>query len=84
MRQPTTIIADYKQHRRQKRYADLMIAAMVVAGPHILVTRNRADFVDVLPSAQLVNRGHGPGHGQARTALDFYDIAVSSFGVCAA
>jgi hypothetical protein len=32
-----------------------MIAAMVVAGQHILVTRNRADFVDVLPLAQLAN-----------------------------
>ena len=26
-----------QQHRRQKRYADLMIAAMVIAGQHILV-----------------------------------------------
>ena len=45
----------HQQHRRRKRYADLMIASMVVAGQHILVTRNHADFVDVLPSAQLVN-----------------------------
>ena len=44
-----------QQHRRRKRYADLMIAAMVIAGQHILVTRNRVDFVDVLPSAQLAN-----------------------------
>jgi len=44
-----------QQHHRRKRYADLLIAAMVVAGQHILVTRNHADFVDVLPSAQLVN-----------------------------
>jgi len=40
---------------RRKRYADLMIAAMVVAGQHILVTRNHADFIDVLPTAQLAN-----------------------------
>jgi predicted nucleic acid-binding protein len=44
-----------QQHRRRKRSADLMIAAMVIAGQHILVTRNHADFVDLLPSAQLVN-----------------------------
>ena len=44
-----------RQHRRRKRYADLMIAAIVIAGQHILVTRNHADFVDVLPPAQLAN-----------------------------
>jgi hypothetical protein len=33
----------------------LMIAAMVLAGQHILVTRNRLDFVDVLPATQLAN-----------------------------
>lgn len=44
-----------QQHRRWKRYADLMIAAMVIAGQHILVTRNHTDFVDVLSPAQLAN-----------------------------
>jgi predicted nucleic acid-binding protein len=44
-----------QQHRRRKRYPDLMIAAMVIAGQHILVTRNRTDFVDVLPTTQLAN-----------------------------
>jgi predicted nucleic acid-binding protein len=44
-----------QQHRQPKRYADLMIAAMVIAGQHILVTRNHADFVDVLPATQLAN-----------------------------
>src|SRR5262245_18963949 len=44
-----------QQHRRRKRYADLMIAATVIAGQHILATRNRADFVDVLPPARLAN-----------------------------
>lgn len=44
-----------QQHRRRKRYADLMIAAMVLAGQHILVTRNTTDFVDVLPAAQVAN-----------------------------
>jgi predicted nucleic acid-binding protein len=52
----TEVMARWRrQHRRQKRYADLMIAAMAVAGRHILVTRNRTDFVDLLPPAQLVN-----------------------------
>ena len=44
-----------QQHRRRQRYADLMIAAMVIAGQHTLVTRNRTDFIDVLPTAQLAN-----------------------------
>lgn len=44
-----------RQHRQRKRYADLMIAAMAIAGRHIVVTRNHADFVDVLPIGQLVN-----------------------------
>lgn len=44
-----------QQHRRRKRYADLMIAAMVIAGRHVLVTRNQEDFVAVLPAAQLAH-----------------------------
>jgi predicted nucleic acid-binding protein len=44
-----------QRHRRRKRYADLMIAAMAIAGRHVLVTRNQTDFADVLPLAQLVN-----------------------------
>jgi predicted nucleic acid-binding protein len=44
-----------QRHRRRKRYADLMIAAIVAMGQHILVTRNQADFHDVLPYAQLAN-----------------------------
>jgi len=44
-----------QQHRRRKRYADLMIAAMVIAGQHILVPLNHADFVDVLPATRLAN-----------------------------
>ncbi len=44
-----------QRHRRRKRYADLMIAAIVAAGQHVLVTRNQSDFSDVLPQAQLAN-----------------------------
>ena len=51
-----TVMADLRQrHRRRKRYADLMIAAIVAAGQHVLVTRNQGDFSDVLPRAQLAN-----------------------------
>jgi predicted nucleic acid-binding protein len=44
-----------RQHRRRKRYADLMIAAMAMAGQHILVTRNQADLRDLLLPPQLAN-----------------------------
>lgn len=44
-----------QQHRRSKRYADLMIASTVLAGRHILVTRNQRDFIDLLPKSQLMN-----------------------------
>jgi predicted nucleic acid-binding protein len=44
-----------RRHRSRKRYADMMIAAMAEAGHHIVVTRNQADFVDLLPKAQLAN-----------------------------
>ena len=44
-----------QQHRRRKRYADLMIAAMIISYQHMLVSRNRTDFVDVLPATQLAN-----------------------------
>jgi predicted nucleic acid-binding protein len=42
-------------HRQRRRDAALMIAAMVLAGQHIFVTRNRTDFVGVLPTTQLAN-----------------------------
>jgi tRNA(fMet)-specific endonuclease VapC len=51
-----TVMEDLRRrHRRRQRYADLMIAAIVVAGRHVLVTRNQADFRDVLPRAQVAN-----------------------------
>jgi predicted nucleic acid-binding protein len=44
-----------RQHRQRKRYADLMIAAMALAEDHVVVTRNQADFVDLLPPVQRAN-----------------------------
>jgi predicted nucleic acid-binding protein len=44
-----------KRHSSRKRYADLMIAAIAIAGNHIVVTRNQKDFVDLLPKHQLQN-----------------------------
>jgi len=50
------IAAQLKQQiKTSKRHADLLIAAQALAGRHILVTRNTADFWDILPSAQLQN-----------------------------
>ncbi len=43
------------QIRTRKRYADVLIAAQVLAGQHILVTRNTNDFRDLLPMEQLQN-----------------------------
>lgn len=51
-----------QQHRRRRRYADLMIAAMAEVGNHIIVTRNQADFVDLLPQSQLANWIDDPPH----------------------
>ena len=41
--------------KTKKRYPDVLIAAQAVAGNHILVTRNTADFRDLLPAQQLQN-----------------------------
>jgi predicted nucleic acid-binding protein len=55
LRSTTVMERLQRRQRRRKRYADLMIAAIVAAGQHILVTRNQADFRDVLPRTQLAN-----------------------------
>ncbi|MGH9849232.1 MAG: type II toxin-antitoxin system VapC family toxin [Blastocatellia bacterium] len=44
-----------KKHRTHKRYPDIMIAAITLAGGHIVVTRNQKHFVDLLPANQLQN-----------------------------
>jgi len=48
----TQLIAQFKT---RKRYADVLIAAQAIAGHHILVTRNTADFRALLPAQQLQN-----------------------------
>jgi len=42
-------------HRSRKRYADMQIAAMAIAGNHIVVTRNTRDFSDLLKPDQVEN-----------------------------
>jgi predicted nucleic acid-binding protein len=44
-----------QKHSTRKRYADVIIAAMALAGGHVLVTRNVADFSDLLPSVRIQN-----------------------------
>ena len=41
--------------KTKKRYADVLIAAQAIAGHHTLITRNTADFRDLLPAQQLQN-----------------------------
>jgi predicted nucleic acid-binding protein len=43
------------QHASHKRYADCMIAALALAGQHVVVTRNRKHFSALLPPMQLAN-----------------------------
>ena len=43
------------QLKTRKRYADVIMAAQVIAGNHILVTRNVKDFRDIVPANQLQN-----------------------------
>lgn len=44
-----------ERHKSHKRYADMMIAAIALAGKHVLVTRNQRDFLPLLPQSQLTD-----------------------------
>jgi predicted nucleic acid-binding protein len=44
-----------RKHKAHKRYADMMIAAMAIAGKHIVVTRNQKHFTKFLSKTQLAN-----------------------------
>ena len=44
-----------KRSSTQKRYADVMIAAIAVVRDKILVTRNQRHFADLLPPDQIAN-----------------------------
>jgi len=44
-----------QQHKTHKCYADMMIAAMALAGNHIVVTRNVKDFSPLLPKNKIAN-----------------------------
>jgi len=44
-----------KKFKSKKRYADMMIAAMGLAGNHVVITRNTKHFTDLLPPQQLAN-----------------------------
>jgi predicted nucleic acid-binding protein len=51
-----------KKFKSRKRYADVMIAAMALAGNHIVVTRNTKHFKDILPPHQITNWIDEPPH----------------------
>ncbi|RJP26489.1 MAG: type II toxin-antitoxin system VapC family toxin [Candidatus Omnitrophota bacterium] len=44
-----------QRHKAHKRYADMLIAAMVQAGNHVIVTRNVEDFAVLLPKNRIIN-----------------------------
>ncbi len=44
-----------RKHQSRKRYADLQLAAITLAGGHCLVTRNLKHFKDLVPASQLEN-----------------------------
>ncbi len=49
-------LAELRQkHKKHKCYADMMIAAMVLAGNHIVVTRNVKHFEPLLPKNKIAN-----------------------------
>ena len=55
--QPSATMLAQLQKKRggSKRYADMMIAAMALAGGHIVVTRNKQHFADLPPPNQIAN-----------------------------
>ncbi len=55
--QPCAIVLAHlqQQHRSHKRYADLQIAAIALAGNHTVVTRNVRHFADLLPAGRVAN-----------------------------
>lgn len=57
VRLPIIVYAEQLKQRikKHKRHADLIIAAQTLAGRHILVTRNTADFRELLPASQWQN-----------------------------
>ncbi len=44
-----------RKHKAHKRYPDMMVAAMALAGKHIVVTRNQKHFQIFLHKTQLAN-----------------------------
>ncbi|MGH9832154.1 MAG: type II toxin-antitoxin system VapC family toxin [Blastocatellia bacterium] len=49
------LVALRQRVKTRKRYTDVVIAAMALAGDHIVVTRNVNDFSDLLPAARIRN-----------------------------
>ena len=49
-------LIELRQNRStRKRYADVIIAAMALAGDHIIITCNVTDFSDLLPAVRIQN-----------------------------
>jgi len=49
-------LIDLRQKRStKKRYADVITAAMALAGGHVIITRNVDDFRDLLPAVRIQN-----------------------------
>ena len=44
-----------RRYKKHKRRADMLLASMVLAGKHILVTRNVEHFRELLPQSQIEN-----------------------------
>ncbi len=44
-----------QKHSTKKRYPDVIVAAIALAGGHVVITRNVDDFRDLLPAARIQN-----------------------------